>query len=322
VNLSSRVANYVSIGWAGITATNNALAFIVSDRDAYATWFDRKGSILGTVGPNGISNAPEISPDGRKAVFPVTDVGRGTADLWICDLVRNTSTRVTSSDVSEGYPVWSPDARTLAFCNEVDGPPHVFTMNLSSGAQTEIVPRRGIQYTSDWTPDGKQIVFSELSPMTRRDIWLVAPHAGARTEPWLRTPFYEGQARVSPDGKWMLYISDSSGTRELWAAPFDHRGDALQISSGGASRGVWNHDGTEVFFEGPKNHLYAARIRYEPQLEADPPQLLFTDPGGAEWLGFDVSLDGQKFLVGRVRSGPPTNPVHVVINWKQLLEKK
>jgi serine/threonine protein kinase/Tol biopolymer transport system component len=315
--IASEVATYATLGTAVFTACPFAVVYAGSANDSRLTWFDRHGNVLSVFGPNNVLPGVRISHDGRRVAIAVTDARLGTGDLWSCDLARNTAIRLTSTRLNEGSPVWSPDDRTIAYSYELDGPPHLFTMPAGGGEPTMITPIRGIQYVSDWTPDGRFLAFSESSATTKRDIWLVSPKPGAQPVPWLKTPFFEGSPRVSPDGRWMAYVSDASGQTEIYVAPFDRPNDALQVSRGGGRSPVWAHDGGGIFYGTSDRAIYSVKLRTKPSLDADPPVLLFRNSEG-EWSQFDVAPGDDKFLSARTLSGPETRPLNLVANWLAL----
>jgi serine/threonine protein kinase len=319
VLIASDVETHVTLGSAVFTACPSAIVYAGSANDSRLTWFDRHGTVLGSFGPNGVRPSVRISHNGRKVVIVVTDEHLGTGDLWSCDIARNTAIRLTSTRSNEGTPVWSPDDQTIAYYYELDGPPHLFTMPAGGGDPTMITPVGGSQqYVSDWTPDGRYLLYTETGDTTKRDIWLVPPKPGAQSVPWLKTPFFEGAPRVSPDGKWVAFSSDASGQLEIYVAPFDRPNNALQVSSGGGRSAVWAHDGSGIFYATADRTIYSVKLRTGATLDAGHPELLFHSSEG-DWSQFDVAPGDDKFLVARTLSGPETRPLNLVANWRALL---
>jgi Tol biopolymer transport system component len=320
VLIATDVNAYTTLGSADFTASPSSIVYAISSSDSRVFVYDRKGVVLGPVGP-AESLSMRLSHDPTKAVFSVRDVRHGTHDLWTADLARNTLTQITSTPETEGTPVWSPDGKMIAYFSEIGGPPHVFTMRADGSNPTEITPLGHIQYVFDWSPDGKWIVYTELARDTKRDIWLVAPEPHAKPVPWLKTPFNEIQPRVSPDGKWMAFVSDASGRYEVYVSPFDDSSRRFQVSNGGGQVPLWRGDGRELYYQTADHKVYAVSVTTTPSFDTGTPQLLFQDAQGS-WNSMDVSPDGQRFYIDRELSGPSTRPLNVVVNWKQLLEKK
>jgi TolB protein len=225
---------------------------------------------------------------------------------------------MTNTPSKEGAPVWSPDDQMLAYFVDTGG---VSIQRVAGGDPVSLVELENIHITHDWTPDGKSILFSQIDTKTQSDLWLIPPHAGARPVPWLQTRFYETVGRLSPDGKWVVYRSNASGSNEIYVSAFQNPTERVQISSGGGVTAVWSHTGREIFYATSKDELYVVAVDPGQPFEAEPPRLLFKETGAAIWDGFDVTRDDQKFVIIRARSGPSTNPLHVIVNWKRLLEK-
>jgi dipeptidyl aminopeptidase/acylaminoacyl peptidase len=321
VPLAHDVYSFSSVNSAAFSASPAAIVYIGATVDSHLTWFDRSGRITGTIGPAGAGTSVRISGDAGKAVTLASDPRSGIRDLWICNIARGTSQRLTIGRFDHLDSVFSPDGATLAYSAAVNAPPHIFTMPSTGGEPTRItLPGTG-NYVRDWTPDGRFIVYNGWSPATKGDIFLVPPQADSTPTAWLKTPFEEWNARVSPDGKWVAYASDESGRVEMYVAPFDKPLQHVQVSNDGGEVAAWRGDGGELYYATVDRKVYAVPIKSTPAFDAGPPQLLFAD-NGADWEALDVMPDGQRFLVGRVLSGPTTRPLRVLLNWHQLLERR
>jgi Tol biopolymer transport system component len=317
--LAARVWNFATFGASVFTASPNAIVYVSPERNSRMTWFDLSGNTT-AVGPIGITGPPHLSRDGKKAVVGVPDLQIGTSDLWACDLTRDSSTQLTATRIHEYLPVWSPDGRQVAYSAEVGGPPHVFTIPATGGDATEITPTGSIQYVEDWSPDGKWIAVTQLSPTTRHDLMLVEPRPHGRVVQWLGTPFNETNARFSPDSQWIAYSSDASGQMEIYVARVADPTERYQISTGGGRMPAWRADGREIFYMTADKKIYSVAIKSMAPFDTAPPQLRVQSSEG-RWEGFDVSPDGQRFLVSRILSGPTTRPLNVIVNWQQLVPR-
>jgi Tol biopolymer transport system component len=151
-------------------------------------------------------------------------------------------------------------------------------------------------------------------------MWAVPSRAGATPRPWLKTPFIEGLARVSPDGKWVSYYSDASGTNEVYVSSFDNPLDRVQVSEGNAWASAWRADGREIYYV-TDDAVYAVEIRGTNPLDLGKPQLLF-HVAGMDSMAFDVSPSGDAFYIARSTYGPLKQPMNLITNWKQLLDKR
>jgi Tol biopolymer transport system component len=322
VVLAPDIAFYGTLGGAEFSASADTLVYAAASNGGVLTMVDRSGKVLSTLGPPNQVRRFAVSHDGKRIVLERRDPRTGTSDLWLVDVARNTSTRITQTNLSEGTPRWSPDDHSIAFDFEAGGPPHLFTMPAGGGEATMITPVRGVQYCFDWTPDGRSLVFTELAPRTKRDIWLVAPKPGSQPVPWLITPFTESSPHVSPDGKWMAFVSDNSGKMQVYVAPFDQPGERVQVSvDGNAAETAWSRDGRELYWLTTDSSIYAAAIRTTPAFDAAAPQLLFHDSGAVS-RELDTMPGSGNFVLSREVNGLEAREVNVIRNWRALLSEK
>ena len=318
VVIASEVWNYGTLGLGEFSVARSVIVYGTSKSESRATWIDRSGAVLGTVGPNDVRGV-KLSRDGRRIIMSAVDSAIGTSDLWLADVSRGSSVRLTNTQTSEGSAFFSPDGQSVAYDAEVDGPPHLF-MQPIGGTPVMVSPVRGIQYLTDWSPDGRFLLFRELDSKTNVDLWTVPAQANSQPVPLLRTPFNETNAHLSPDGKYLAYLSNASGRFELYVAPFANPSDAVQVSTDGASEHAWSHDGAQLYYTTSDRRVFQCDIHTTPRLDAGAPVMLFHGPQG-EWLAFDVAPDGKRFLVVRRLSGPDTRPLNAVLNWRELLNQ-
>jgi Tol biopolymer transport system component len=262
-----------------------------------------------------------ISPDGRRIATTIVDPHSGTKDIWTLDLAADpahaTTTRITFGDTDYGWPAWSPDGNKLVFNADRDGAPHLFTADAAGGsAPQQLLPPSAWQIPFDWSAKG--VMYGEIVPKRRFDLKLLA---GGQSSTWLGTPFNDSMGRVSPDGRWVAYLSRDSQESgdELFVRSFDRTGERVRISHAvGELPPVWRGDGRELFYLSPDNELFAVPIAAAGNtLTAGEPVRLFALP--PEAADFDATADGKRFLV-RVddKSLPPA--LRVVMNWKAEVE--
>jgi dipeptidyl aminopeptidase/acylaminoacyl peptidase len=289
------------------------------------TWFDRSGKPLGTLGDPGEFVSLEFSPD-RKRVA-VTLRGQDD-DIWIYDVARGVPTRFTYSPKMERVPVWSPDGRSIVYASNAQGHFDLYR-KLADGTGNEelLYADGGYKIPSSWSPYGKLLLFSGSGPKDLSDIWVLpigAPYAsdsGSKPFAWLATPFREAAARFSPDGHWVSYESNESGRNEIYAAPFPGPGSKRRISNGGGRYPRWRADGKEVFYVGPGT-LMAAEVSIKGgNIEVGAVHSLGIPVRAAQYR-YDVSLDGQRFLVSAPREQKSPAQLTLVQNWTALLKKK
>ena len=180
-------------------------------------------------------------------------------------------------------------------------------------------------FPTDWSPDGRWLLFSATRNRTTQDIYLLETES-LQVEAFLETPFEETSARFSPDGEWVAYVSDHTGRREVYVRSFASQGNAAQISSNGGEEPVWSRDGGELFYrEGPKGERFmVVTLGADPTLSASAPQLLFEGQFeetifGGQNSNYDVSPDGRRFIMVRQKNPFTPTTIHLVLNWPETL---
>ena len=165
------------------------------------------------------------------------------------------------------------------------------------------------------------MLFQSQDSKTGWDLWLLPLNADRMPTPLLQSQFNEQEGQFSPDGQWIAYSSDESGRLEVYVQPFGRQGVRWQISPGGGSQPMWRRDGRELFYLAPDRRLMAVEVRGTPTFEAGTPRPLFqvrvTDITFRNH--YQVSADGERFLVASVGSETAVSPIAVVLNWPALL---
>ena len=201
---------------------NGVLAFKAGAIVSRLIWFDRKGVEQGSVGEAGTYGRLRLSPDGQRLAADIIDPHTGTSDIWIYELPRGTSRRVTVDIEQEFGAIWSPDKHQLVFAKDKEGPPHLFLMDLNNSNEAEeLVPvSGGVQSPDDWSASGQFLIYEDQNPGTGYDLWLLPMTGERRPSAFLRTRFNEWGARLSQDGRWVACVSDESGRPEVYVRTF------------------------------------------------------------------------------------------------------
>jgi dipeptidyl aminopeptidase/acylaminoacyl peptidase len=293
------------------------------DSDRRLVWVDQAGEVEPLPTPARPYMSPTISPDGRFATVAI----RGdTWRIWVYDFLRATLTPLTSGASSQ-TPIWTADASRVVYRATRSGFRNLFWKPADgSGEEERLAASENLQSPVSFSPDGKWLVFSEIDPSTGYDLW-VLPMNGARTpEVFLRTPFNEGLARVSPDGRWLAYMSDESGRREIYVQPFPGGGRKWLISTDGGNEPVWSRDGRRLFYvNGDK--MMAVDVTTQAAFSAGSPRVLHEGRFVSGWeltgtTGYDVATDGRRFLRVQAReTEQPPRQINVVINWHEELKR-
>ena len=302
---------------------NGTLVYQAGVAGTSLTMYDRDGHEVAPVGERGIIFDVNVSPGGTHVA-----VNRGEpADVWVYELGRGTSLRLTFDARNETLPVWSPDGRSLAF-NQVqrDGTIAVLEIPATGGAPREVIPGGTLQVT-DWSSDGVMLLRNGELMMSPGDIW-VKP-AGGAPRSLLQTPFAEFHARFSPDGRWVSYVSNESGRDEVYVMPFtlpaqgvappEAAGNRVRISTGGGVMPRWRRDGRELFYLSPDLQIMMASVSTAGSrfaVERVVP-LFSLNPKPVGWV-YDVMPDGQRFIVNSL-GDEGRRPLALVTNWRASL---
>jgi serine/threonine protein kinase/Tol biopolymer transport system component len=288
---------------------------------------DRRGERLRLWETPGALNWPRLSPDGRRLALQRVDGLRNNPDIWVEDLDRDTSVRITTAPVPDIQPVWSPDGRQLAY---VSGhlPGRFGNRMLSIAAadgtgvlQTFPCPTEYCEPT-DWSRDGRLLV--NARDANGWDIWAVWVNEGGRGEALLAETFSERDGRFSPNGDWIVYASDESGRSEVSARSLSVPSTRIVLSSRGGDQPVWRRDGAEVFFVEPDGNLQSVAIEWTsegaPTFEL-PKQVNIPPVGFGHWsTQYDVSADGVRIYRLRDNEDQAPREIHVVAGWRALLD--
>jgi Tol biopolymer transport system component len=325
VPIGQRTASFEPTGWAEFSAGGGTLAYFMYT-PTLLQWFDRAGRLGATVGSAGMYDQFRLSPDSGRVAVSIRDTNTGLGGLWFMELKRNTVTRVTADDADNGEPVWSPDGRRLALFQGGSRKTTVTIRDLSTGVEEHPLPE-GFQEPTDWSLDGEYLAFvnwDRKDPLTGADIWFLPFDGDRKPVPFLRTRFNELRARFSPNRRWVAYVSDESGSQEVYVRAFDGSGEKTRISPAGGTRTSWRHDGTELFYLSADNQLMAVPVKTGTTFEAGAPVPLFriASPGWSTYgNAFDVTSDGQRFLIQTGISGAPSLPFTVVREWAAELKR-
>ena len=318
------------------SATAKVLAYRgdVGERNRL-TWFDRQGNVLGYAAEPGTYNTLSLSRDATRAAVQRTDPQQGNNDIWLFDFVRGGSTRFTFDPSVESNPVWSPDGRRIVFTADRNGMDDLYEKDTSGvGAEEPLIKSKDPsdpfgKVAEDWSRDGRFLIYTRLAPATGYDLWFLPMTGDRNPKPFLETQFLEDQAQFSPDGRWVAYVSDASGSREVYVRPFppspENRGQWM-ISNGGGSEPRWRGDGKEMFYVSGQR-VMAAAISTSPIFSAGIPQVLFSAPlytasntiSPHDW---DLAPDGKRFLINTISGEGSSIPITIVVDWSGGLKGK
>ena len=284
-------------------------------------WFDRSGKELESVGPAADYFHPRLSHDGRRIAVAIIDPQTANSDIWVYDLGRRVSTRLTFGPGVNIFPVWSPDDERIVFDSNRKGFHNLYQRAVSGTGQDELLLSSAThKFPTDWSAVTGLIAFFTTLPAA--DIWTLSV-ADRKATPFLATPFQEGSPQFSPDGRWLAYGSTESGTPEVFVQTFPASGGKWQISTAGGFYPRWRRDGKELYYVAPDGELMAVEVAPGSGFAAGKPKPLFRTRIKVFDIGFqyDVSPDGSRFLINTLDENAATSSITVVQNWTAELRK-
>ncbi|MGZ4730597.1 MAG: protein kinase domain-containing protein [Terriglobales bacterium] len=285
-------------------------------------WFDRHGKQTGVVGPPDQVSNPKLSPDGRRIAVDQTDTDGRHVNIWIHDLASDAAARLGFGPWLEQVSVWSPDGKQVVYTSNEKLFFSFFSKNSDgSGSAKNILdfgtPQQG---PWDWSRDGKYLLARK-----ERELWYITM-SDLQPHPLLQSQSLVRNAQFSPDGKFVAYSSSETGNWEVYVSPFPGFASKWQVSRGGGEEPRWRGDGRELFYLSPDGTLMAVEVKSSSGFEAGSPSVLFqTHPrqpiSAMDFFSYDVTSDGQKFLVNTKVDTANTAPLSVILNWSSEMEK-
>jgi eukaryotic-like serine/threonine-protein kinase len=269
---------------------------------------------------------PRISPDGGRVVVYAADQ---MFDLWVWDVARLTLTRSTFMPGVDVHPVWTPDGRRLLFSSDRDGARNLYAQAADgTGAAERLTTSPNLQNANAITPDGTRLLFTETAPQTGDDVMQVTVTGTHTVTPLVRTPAAERNGIVSPDGHWLAYDANDSGSFEIYVRPYpDVTSGRWQVSTGGGERPLWSRDGRELFYVSPTRALMRVGVERAASWAATTPTMMLKDgsviaQGNNLGRNYDISLDGQRFLVVKPVNASNASPQLVVVqHFDEMLKR-
>ena len=285
------------------------------------TWFDRKGSTVGVVGKPGAYGNVSIAPNGRLVAVDKTDEGSQNTDVWTYELQQDGAKRLTFDPSYDSVPIWSPDGTRLAFYSNRQGGSDVYVKN-SDGAQEEknIAHDNFDKVPNDWSRDGKYILYARGS-----DLWFMnVPELKGRE--FLKAASVLTNGQFSPGGKWVAYASNETGKWEIYVTSFPEPRGRWQVSTGGGGQPRWRSDGKELFYLSSDGKIMAVPVTAGANFDSGTPVALFQVTAwqpfsSRDLFVYDVSRDGQRFLINTQVKQAETAPMSVVLNWTATLNR-
>ena len=307
------------------------------------TWVDRAGHEIEKIGAPAADVSVDLSPDGARAavgrLIPGSEAAASTGelpiDVWIVDLLRRVASRATfSAEQNDENPVWTPDNEEILFASHRSGPADVYRKSAGGTGDDSLVYSSSDTSASrfymglnphpiDISPDGRLLLAHIADAETNLDLAVMPIDGSSQPQRIASSGFNEAQGQFSPDGRWIAYVSDESGSLEVYVQPYPTVERKWRISSGGGGQPRWRRDGREIYYVDPQGSLMAVSVSLHPAFEAGAPVMLIRSQfpptrlfyyGGA--ANYDVSADGQRFLINRPLQLEKVPPIEVLVNWR------
>lgn len=280
-------------------------------------WIDRHGTTRELPAPPRNYSAARLSPDGRHLVTVIA--GSGESDVWLYDMQRSTLTRLTTEQGNKMGPLWTPDGKRVVYSAATRGHGmNVIWMpvdgsgaaqSLWSGSESPML------IPTSLSPDGKLLLVDRLDAGGRGfDIWVLPIAGEGQAHPLLQSKFSEQWGVVSPNGQWLAYVSDETGSSEVYVQSFPGLGNRAQISELGGFEPAWSRNGRELFYR-TGDKMMVVPVEAEQHFKAGTPQALFEDHN--DYSDYDIALDGTHLLMIKGKDDSSPMQLNVVLNWRE-----
>ncbi len=304
-----------------------------SERTGQMVWVDRRGQASPVTGAAAAFMVPRLSPDGSRLAYSAIDPQTGQRDVWVLDIERGARSRLTSGPGHSTDPVWSPDGRTITYgSSREEGVYRIFSVAADgTGEPLELLrdperptaapPRVALRMGAGWS-------FYETGS-SRNDVGVWRPGSSSVEYGSSRSHLFESekQSGFSPDGRFVAYVSDKSGRREIYVRTVSGPERQWLISTDGGDEPVWSPAGGEIFYR-HGSQMMVVRTDLDANFEASAPKVLFegrydTDPFGNDATNYDVTRDGTRFVMIRHTDDPASSSlrIDIVINWVEELKR-
>jgi eukaryotic-like serine/threonine-protein kinase len=286
--------------------------------NAQLTWFDRTGKKLDTAGAPGYLQWFSLSPDGTRLALTRRDSQGGNFDIWTRDLAHGSESRLTFEGDNH-FPVWSADGSRIFF---VRFDSRKIYQKAANGTGTEEVVDAAGRAPTDVSRDGRYLfMMTPNTTQTGSHIWVLPLFGDRKPFPYVATEFGDAWPNLSPDGRWLAYLSTESKRAEIYVVSFPQPGGKWQISTNGGIDPVWSRDGRELYYYSLDGKIMAVEIKPGAQFQFGVPKPLFAINLASTNVSFDVSKDGR-FLLPVLVQQQGSSLMNVVLNWPQMLKAK
>jgi serine/threonine protein kinase/Tol biopolymer transport system component len=295
-------------------------------RRSQVVWLDRAGKQMGIAVPPGSTRRFRLSPDDDSLLLQRYDAQSANTDIWVRDLKRESMSRLTFDPQIDSNPIWSPDGSSVAWLSNRGGNWGLYRKLVSGAGQDDLLLlSTSVIAPRDWTADGRFIVYTLLEEKGW-EVWALPLEGERKPLPILQSPYSNAAPRVSPNSRWLAYSSNETGRFEVYVTTFPAVGAKWPISTGGGERPQWRRDGKALYYLADGT-LMAVTVTGGGSFSSSPPQQLFaiqrpasSGPLPTDVDYYDVTADGQRFLVSFSVGEASHEPLTVVVNWTSAMK--
>ncbi len=317
----------------GVEQTNVGASFSVSNRGSLVyqpsrasvgsrlVWMNRSGAVQSTVSDEADYSNLELSRDGKRMLVSVLDVPLRTRDIYIVDLLRGVRQRLTFDPSDERSAVWSANDTRVIYTSK--GLDLYERSSAFTGGETAVQTNHRSKDPREVSPDGRTLLYRESGDTSSNDLWMTPMDGSGQPQLLVGTPFNENSAAYSPDGKSIVYASDESGQSEIYVISLEPGGGKSQLSSDNGTWPRWRKDGKEIFYLNSDRMMMSVPVSGSgDRFQAAAPAGLFrVDTQASNGSVYDVTADGQRFIVNSpIPSKVPPHLV-VIVNWPALMKQ-
>jgi serine/threonine protein kinase len=319
VRLVDAVATDVNFRFGDFSVSRNGILALNSGLfQTELVWLDRAGNRLGNGIPADKFSHPVLAPNGKQAIFERMDSKSNRSALWKLDIDRG---EVSLFAADGGLPVFFPDGSAVAFTCKMGDKMAVCRKQSGGATSEELLWESETAVPLNISPDGRVLSVLVLGGSERLQI---LPLTGERRPfPFYRSEYGQSHGTFSPDGKWIAYTSNETGENEVYVQPFPARGEKFKVSAGGGGEPRWRRDGKELFYRTIDGKMMAVPVKTAGGFESGTPHALFWSPADPLFpnlgISYDVTADGQRFLVNAAMDGMRGSPITIITNWTAAL---
>ena len=304
---------------------DGTLAYRVGETGSRLVMVDHSGRDLGEMGEAGEYSDPAVSPDGRRLAFNLGDRRTAKFDLWIRDLERGVSSRLTFGQGDSTSAIWSPDGSTIVFRSTRDGAGNLYQKPSNGQGEEKLLLKTDLnKVPTGWSKDGRYILYQELDSTTNWNVWALPTFGDRQPVAVVNGRFNESNPAFSPDGRFIVYRSNESGRSEIYVQSFPDPSGKWQVSNNGGNDPLWSADGKTIIYRGLDQRIMSVSIKTGETAQVGVPESLFAariSASGVARNRYAMFPDGQRFLLTSPPGKDALTPTTVVLNWSAELHR-